>query len=82
MKELRKKVVDSEVVVKVTCNKCGKVAVVNERDSLDESFFEVCQAWGYGSNHDGEVHSWDLCESCYDTLVQTFVSPIATKRYL
>ena len=33
-------------------------------------------AWDYFSEKDGEVHHFDLCESCYDDLVSSFKIPV------
>ena len=33
-------------------------------------------AWDYFSEKDGEVHHFDLCESCYDELVGGFRIPV------
>ena len=33
------------------------------------------QTWGYFSEKDGEHHSFDLCESCYDELLKSFLIP-------
>ena len=29
--------------------------------------------WDYFSEKDGEIHHWDLCEDCYDSLIHQFV---------
>ena len=31
--------------------------------------------WGYFSKRDGEIHSFLLCEDCYDEMVKKFVIP-------
>lgn len=36
----------------------------------------VRHAWDYFSEKDGEVHHFDLCESCYDELVGGFRIPV------
>ena len=33
-------------------------------------------AWDYFSEKDGEVHHFDLCESCYDELINQFRLPV------
>ena len=33
-------------------------------------------AWDYFSEKDGEVHHFDLCESCYDEFVSQFRVPV------
>lgn len=37
------------------------------------SFLTVKKEWGYFSlEKDGQVHSFDICEPCYDSLVHIF----------
>ena len=50
---------------KVICNCCGKKIVREGAISVDH-------AWDFFSEKDGEVHHWDLCETCYDNLVNQF----------
>ena len=40
-----------------------------------EGVFSVDYTWGYFSDKDGERHSFDLCESCYDELLRSFRIP-------
>ena len=49
----------------VICNMCGKKIVV--KDGIVRDYF---------SEKDGEVHHFDLCESCYDELVGGFRIPV------
>ncbi|MDD3254087.1 MAG: hypothetical protein PHV18_16255 [Lachnospiraceae bacterium] len=55
----------------VICNVCGKKLIV-ERGIVREGVFSVDHAWDFFSEKDGEVHHWDLCESCYDAVLGTF----------
>lgn len=54
----------------IYCNRCGaRICSEAQRDKV--SFLTVKKEWGYFSDDkDGEVHSMDFCESCYDALVQ------------
>ena len=36
--------------------------------------------WDYFSEKDGEVHSFDLCESCYDELTNQFKISVQVKE--
>ena len=67
MRQYRKE--ETKVIDKIICNKCGKEIV--EADVLS-----VEKRWGYFSEKDNEVHSFDLCEKCYDELISTFQIPI------
>lgn len=67
---MRKYTSDGELDA-VFCNGCGKKLVV-ENGILREGAMEVCYAWDYFSEKDGEIHKWDLCEECYDRLIGNF----------
>ena len=43
---------------------------------LEEDVLSVDKRWGYFSNKDNQVDSFDLCEKCYDEFVATFTIPI------
>lgn len=61
-------------VKKIICNQCRKeMPVVNGR--TEEGVFSVDYGWGYFSEKDGEKHSFDLCENCYDKLLGSFEIP-------
>ncbi|MGC4019441.1 MAG: hypothetical protein QM793_09645 [Muricomes sp.] len=65
---------ETKEVKKIICNRCGKeISVVNGR--AEEGVFSVDFAWGYFSEKDGEKHSFDLCESCYDKMLASFRIP-------
>lgn len=59
--------VERDVIKSVTCDRC-------DRECMDEHWgAEVAHcvaAWGYGSTKDGERHSFDLCEGCFDEVVE------------
>lgn len=56
----------------VICNGCGKKLIV-ESGILREGACQVKLAWDFFSEKDGEIHRWDLCEECYDRLVEQFL---------
>lgn len=60
---------------KVICNKCGK-ELENKNGILHEDGLFITKEWGYFSRKDLAVHRFNLCEKCYDELVQEFVVPI------
>ncbi len=61
---------------KLICNGCGRSLEVNN-GILREDVFEGKKQWGYFSERDGEIHSFLLCESCYDKMIQGFlVAPL------
>lgn len=68
-KEIHKK------IKKVVCNKCGR-EIPFDKGYPTEDFLSVEKRWGYFSDKDNQVDSFDLCEKCYDAFVSTFVIPI------
>lgn len=74
MRQYQKETKEVKSVQKIICNKCGKeIPVSNGRET--EGVFYVNYTWGYFSEKDGERHSFDLCEACYDTLLKGFRIP-------
>lgn len=69
---------DNKIVKNVICNQCGKKIVV-ERGIEKEGVFSVDYLFGYFSEKDGERHSLDLCESCYDNWIRSFKVPVSIK---
>lgn len=63
------------VLLEVRCNKCGKLLKVKD-GILKEGCLPVRISFDYFSNKDGSTHKWDLCEECYDKIVETFVIPV------
>lgn len=60
---------------KIICNQCGKEIPVIDGIPREGVFSVNCE-WGYFSEKDGEKHSFDLCEACYDKLVSSFRFPV------
>lgn len=65
----------SEVLEQVVCNKCGKTLKINE-NRIEEGVVQIQIPWGYFSGKDGEVHTLDLCEACYDSWIKGFALPV------
>lgn len=59
----------------IYCNKCGK-KVGTEENITRQEMLHVEKVWGYFSNKDGEKHSFDLCEDCYDAVIKEFMIPV------
>lgn len=62
-------------LLEVICNKCGKKLMV-DRGIAHQGVLSISYGWGYFSKRDGETHSFDLCEECYDDLIKSFIIPI------
>lgn len=58
-------------LISVTCNCCGKEMLV-ENGILKEGCFRGQNQFGYFSKRDGEAHSFDLCESCYEKITKNW----------
>lgn len=74
MRRYQEKKKEIKEVQKIVCNKCGKeIAVSNGCEQ--SGVFSVDHTWGYFSEKDGERHCFDLCEKCYDELLNSFLIP-------
>lgn len=62
-------------LLEIYCNKCGKKITI-DNGIVKEGAFSITYGWGYFSKKDGETHSLDLCEDCYDELIKSFNIPI------
>ena len=60
---------------KIICNKCGKEILI-EKSIYHQDVLTVEKRWGYFSEKDNEVHTFDICEVCYDEWTSTFLVPI------
>lgn len=58
----------------VICNKCKKNLKV-ENGILKEGCFHTEYHFDYFSLKDGQKHDFDLCEACYDKLLESFLIP-------
>lgn len=61
------------------CNMCGK-EIKMEAGVTKEDVVTVEKAWGYFSEKDGEYHSFELCEGCYDRLTSQFRIPLTIRK--
>lgn len=56
------------------CNMCGNEIERQEAAPTGEGL-HIEKHWGYFSEKDGEIHTFDLCEKCYDRLTDSFLIP-------
>ena len=66
---------DNNEVKEVFCNQCKKSLLV-ENGIIKEGCFNGNIVWGYFSTLDGKRHGFDLCEGCYQKMVQAFEIPV------
>ncbi len=59
----------------VICNHCAKKLAVKD-GIVREGVLMIDHVWDYFSEKDGEVHHLDLCEECYDQLIQGLRLPV------
>lgn len=65
---------DKELVT-VICNQCGKELWI-ENGILKEECIHVVHDFGFFGQRDGETHSFDLCEECYNKVIAKFQLPV------
>lgn len=71
MRQYKNTMRETKEIEKIICNRCGKVIPV-VKGMPQEDVLEVTKRWGYFSNKDNQVDSFDLCEDCYDEWVNSF----------
>lgn len=71
MRQYREELKATKDVTRIICNKCGREIEVRE-GVPQEDVLSVTKRWGYFSDKDNQVDEFDLCETCYDELVQSF----------
>ena len=70
---------DKITLKKVVCNQCGRELKL-EKGIVQEGVFSGKARWGYFSGKDGESHSCDLCEACFDRLARGFAVPVTIEE--
>lgn len=63
----------------VRCNICGR-EIKKENGIYKEDFLAVTKEWGYFSEKDIEMHSFRICESCYDEWISGFMIPVIKNK--
>lgn len=71
MRQYKIQLAETREVEKIICNKCGKEIAVYKGVPA-EDVLEVEKRWGYFSEKDNRVDQFDLCEACYDELIESF----------
>lgn len=75
MKEYDMKAQESQVLTKVVCNCCGK-EIPQIREGIWEEYFHAEKSWGYLSKQDGRQDSFDLCQDCYEKMIENFIMKV------
>lgn len=63
----------------IRCNKCGKLILMQE-GNRKEDCLKVEKEWGYFSEKDRELHTFYMCEACYDAMIRDFVIPVRKQQ--
>jgi DNA-directed RNA polymerase alpha subunit len=69
MKIMKKELV--ETLIDIECDVCGSLC----KKECDIESASLTAIWGFDSRKDGEKHSCDLCEDCYDK-VHEFIATL------
>ena len=64
-------------LTQIICNACGRELKV-EKEIIREGYFTADVRFGYFSRKDGMRHAFDLCEDCYEKLLEHFAVPAQT----
>lgn len=70
---------DTQKIEEMRCNRCGR-KIQLENGIIKEGVFSIDYNWGYFSNEDGQCHSFDLCEDCYEKIIEQFSIPVTRKQ--
>ena len=71
MRILKSVLVEKERTTSIVCNKCG-MSFDCKDDFATNLIHNFNIKFGYGSEHDFEEWSFDLCEKCIDELTNSF----------
>lgn len=90
MKITETKLVETEVIKDVFCNKCGesccplKIREQPSREGYLYGLIEQTVSGGYYSHvlSDCVNYTFSLCEACLSNLFDTFKIPVETKEYI
>lgn len=75
MKIYKSVTVIAEELSEVKCNCCGKT-METDKFGYTSDYLSVTKKWGYGTELDGETHSFDICEDCYNDIISKFKIPV------
>lgn len=69
-----KKYDEDKKIENIVCNCCGR-EIAPADASEQAAFLVVRQEWGYFSKWDGCCHSFDICEDCYEKMMENWMYP-------
>lgn len=66
-------------VRQIYCNCCGKMLQIGQGEQREDCL-KVEKEWGYFSAKDRELHTFYVCEACYDAWIRTFQIPVSKEN--
>lgn len=66
---MRKIIKEEKLLIEMKCDCCGRLLKV-KNGIVMEGVFSIDYSWGYFSSKDGEIDSVDLCEECFDRIIE------------
>ena len=73
MRQYHTTVKETKEIDKIICNRCGRSIPVIQGVPR-EDVLEVSKRWGYFSEKDNRLDEFDLCEQCYDEIINLIQS--------
>lgn len=55
----------------IYCDSCGKSCTkgTDSNPTMDHEYAEIIATWGYFSNQDGTQYDIQICETCFDEVI-------------
>ena len=75
MRVFFERTIANEALNEIRCNQCGEEISKNVLGYFDDHL-SITKTWGYGTDMDGETHTFDLCCNCYCDMVEKFQIPL------
>ena len=72
---------EKKILEKVLCNCCGRELAMTGHH-VAEGVMHVRKDWGYFSEKDLVRHEFDVCEQCYDKMIEKFQIPVTEREIL
>lgn len=72
-RRIEQKIKEVSILEDILCDKCGKSV---KKGNDEHPVFEgttLTASFGYGSNKDGLIECFDICDACYDDFTSTFI---------
>lgn len=72
---------EKKILKSVICNCCGRELDMNGSHVV-EGVLCIRKDWGFFSKKDLKRHEFDLCENCYDNMIERFQIPVTESEIL